>query len=132
MNVEINISYGDLDLLLLFQCNLGLIHDHWIRFCGSLFIRWVTVLSQLTNLSRIKRTVNTDNKGTEPRALSIHPRIPEISVGSSNGTDHFGLGRSEYSGPALNVVYSDRSGHFGPGGGVLPYITYTGMCRPTG
>ena len=32
------------------------------------------------------------------RALSIHPKIPEISVGSSNETDHFGLVRPEYSG----------------------------------
>ena len=29
--------------------------------------RQVTVQSQLSNLSRIKRTVNTDTKGTEPR-----------------------------------------------------------------
>ena len=45
--------------------------------------------------------------------LSIQPQIPEISVGTSNGTDHFGLVRPEYSGPALNVVHFDRSGHFG-------------------
>ena len=46
-------------------------------------------------------------------ALSIQPKIPEISVGTSNGTDYFGLVRPEYSGPALNVVHFDRSGHFG-------------------
>ena len=46
-------------------------------------------------------------------ALSIQPKIPEKSVGTSNGTDHFGLVRPEYSGPALNVVHFDRSGHFG-------------------
>ena len=50
---------------------------------------------------------------TKDRALSIQPKIPEISVGSSNGTDHFGLVRPEYSGPALKVVHCDRSGHFG-------------------
>ena len=27
----------------------------------------------------------------------------------------------------LGLIYSE-----GGGGGVLPYITYTGMCRPTG
>ena len=43
-------------------------------------------------------------------AVSIQPKIPEISVGSSNGTDHFGLVRPEYSGPALKVIHSDRSG----------------------
>ena len=37
-------------------------------------------------------------------ALSIQPKIPLISVGTSNGTDHFGLVRAEYSGPALKVA----------------------------
>ena len=46
-------------------------------------------------------------------AVSIQPKIPKILVGSTNGTDHFGLGRPEYSGPALKVIHSDRSGHFG-------------------
>ena len=40
-------------------------------------------------------------------ALSIQPKIPVISVGTSNGTDHFGLFRPEYSGPALKVVHRD-------------------------
>ena len=47
------------------------------------------------------------------RALSIQPKIPEITVGTSNGTDHFGLVRPKYSGPALKVIHFDRSGHFG-------------------
>ena len=46
-------------------------------------------------------------------ALSMQPKIPVISVGTSNGTDLFGLVRPEYSGPALKVVHCDRSGHFG-------------------
>ena len=46
-------------------------------------------------------------------ALSIHPKILETSVGTSNGTDHFSLLRLEYSRPALKVVHSDRLGHFG-------------------
>ena len=50
---------------------------------------------------------------TNQGALSIQPKIPVISVGTSNGTDHFGLVRPEYSGPALKVVHFDRSGHFG-------------------
>ena len=45
--------------------------------------------------------------------LSIQPKLLEISVGTSNGTDHFGLVRPEYSGPALKVVHFDRSGFFG-------------------
>ena len=51
---------------------------------------------------------NLTNYGN-PGALSIQPKIPEISVGSSNGTGHFGLVRPEYSGPALKVVHCDRS-----------------------
>ena len=55
------------------------------------------------------------------RALSIQPKIPEIPVGSSNGTDHFGLVRPEYSGPALKVVHCDRSGHFGRSDRNVPF-----------
>ena len=47
-----------------------------------------------------------------PWALSIQSKIPVISVGTSNGTNHFGLVRPEYSGLALKVVHIDRSGHF--------------------
>ena len=39
MTLEINFTYGNLDLLLLFLCNLGLIHGYFIRFCSSLFVR---------------------------------------------------------------------------------------------
>ena len=46
-------------------------------------------------------------------ALSIQPTIPEILVGTSNGTDHFHLVQPESSRPALKVVLLDRSGHFG-------------------
>ena len=42
----------------------------------------------------------------------MQPENPEISVSTSNGTNHFGLVRLEYSGPALKVVHSDRPGHF--------------------
>ena len=44
---------------------------------------------------------------------SIQPHTPEVSVGISNRTEHFGLVRSEYSGPGLKVVLFDQSGHFG-------------------
>ena len=43
---------------------------------------------------------------------SIQPQTPEVSVGISNRTEHFGLVRSEYSGPGLKVVLFDQSGHF--------------------
>ena len=56
-----------------------------------------------------------------PGALSIQPKIPVISVGTSNGTDHFGLVRPEYSGPALKVVLFDRSGHFGRSDRNVPF-----------
>ena len=54
-------------------------------------------------------------------ALSIQPKVPVISVGTSNGTDHFGLVRPEYSGPALKVVHCDRSGHFGRSDRNVPF-----------
>ena len=44
-----------------------------------------------------------DNCQPLPRALSIQPKIPVISVATSNGTDHFGLVRPEYSESALKV-----------------------------
>ena len=51
--------------------------------------------------------------GSSLWALSIHPQILEILVGTSDGTHHFGLARPEYSVPALKVVHFDRSGNFG-------------------
>ena len=54
-------------------------------------------------------------------ALSIQLKISDILVGTSNGTDHFGLVRPEYSGPALKVVLSDRSGHFGRSDRNVPF-----------
>ena len=53
--------------------------------------------------------------------LSIQPNIPVISVATSNGTDHFGLVRPEYSGSALKVVLFDRSGHFGRSDRNVPF-----------
>ena len=38
-------------------------------------------------------------------ALSIQPQIPVISVGTSNGTDNFGLVRPEYSGPGVLTIW---------------------------
>ena len=45
-------------------------------------------------------------------ALSIQPKISEITVDTSNRTYHLGLVRPKYSGPALKVIHFDRSGHF--------------------
>ena len=42
------------------------------------------------------------------RALSIQPKIPEVSFGTSNGTDHFSLLWLEYS-----VLHFNWSGYFG-------------------
>ena len=55
--------------------------------------------------------------------LSIQPKIPVISVGTSNGTDHFGLVRPEYSGPALKVVHFDQSGYFGRSDRIVVHST---------
>ena len=45
----------------------------------------------------------------------------QILVGTSNGTDHFGLFRPEYSGPAFKMVPFDRSGHFGRSKCTFPF-----------
>ena len=36
--------------------------------------------------------------------LSIQPKIPEISVGTSNGIDHFGLVRPEFEGACSTLT----------------------------
>ena len=65
MNIERNCTYEDLSLMLLFLCNLGLIHSHFntvlrLVVCSVLF-SYINrskagdcVQSQLKNLSRIK------------------------------------------------------------------------------
>ena len=61
--------------------------------------------------------------------LSIQPKIPVISVGASNGADHFSLVRPEYSGPALKVVHFDRSGYLGRSDRNVPFRS-TNLLSP--
>ena len=67
---------------------------------------------KLLNFGMTWVKVNQSGWKWKQRALSIQPKIPEISVGTSYGTNHFSLVRLEYSGPALKVVHFDLSGHF--------------------
>ena len=62
---------------------------------------------------RFQIKTDTCGRGLSSWALSIQPKIPEILVGTPNRTDHFGLVRPEYLGPALKMVEFDQSGHFG-------------------
>ena len=39
IDIEIYFTFVNIRLLLLFLCNLGSIHGHFIRFCGSLLVR---------------------------------------------------------------------------------------------
>ena len=39
IDIEIYFTFVNVRLLLLFLCNLGSIHGHFIRFCGSLLVR---------------------------------------------------------------------------------------------
>ena len=55
----------------------------------------------------------TGVKGAFHSTISTQNYILEILVGTSNGTDLFGLVRPEYSGPALKVVHFNRSGYLG-------------------
>ena len=75
-------------------------------------------MTSLCFLFHIQSELSVGIKGYEifiltqqPGALSIQPKIPVISVCTSNGTDHFGLVRPEYSAPALKVIHFDRSGY---------------------
>ena len=54
-------------------------------------------------------------------ALCVQPKIPEISVGISKGTDHLGLVRPEYSRLALKEIVFDRSWSFRPVGLKCPF-----------
>ena len=48
------------------------------------------------------------------RRFSFSPKFRKFRyVKASNGTDHFGLVRPEYLGPALKVAHFDRSGYLG-------------------
>ena len=60
----------------------------------------------------------------------MQPENPEISVGTSNGTSHFGLVRLEYLGPALKVVHFDHSGHFSWSDRNVPFHL-TKLCLPS-
>ena len=62
--------------------------------------RWTSRLFGILRLVWMAPRVST---------LPIQPQIPEISVGTSNRTDHLGLIRPEYLGAALKVVHFDRS-----------------------
>ena len=62
---------------------------------------------------RFQIKTDTCGRGLSSWTLSIQPKIPEILVGTPNRTDHFGLVRPEYLGPALKMVEFDQSGHFG-------------------
>ena len=63
----------------------------------------------LRHVSEERAVISVTNK--RHRELSIQPKIPEISVGTSNGKDHFSLVQLEYSGPALKVIHFDWSGY---------------------
>ena len=94
------------------------LHFHFISAVHIWFISYI--INKLNNNYSLSRGVEWNRRGVY-QALSIQPKIPEISVGSSNGTDHFGLVRPEYSGAALKVVHSDRSGHFGRSDRNVPF-----------
>ena len=90
----------------------------WVCFQGTdcipFFSRHIVIANKISGCfpKQSSRHTTTQHKTMQPRVLSIQPKIPDISVGTSNGTDHFGLVRPEYSGPALKVVHFDWSGHF--------------------
>ena len=88
----------------------------------TVFTGYVWTVDQIGGKNiRFEIKTDTCGRGLSSWALSIQPKIPEISVGTPNGTDHFGLVRPEYLGPALKVVHFDRSGHFGRSDQNVPF-----------
>ena len=93
------------------NCTMGLFSGHGF---WPIFSRYIVMANKTSGCftKQSSRHTAAQHKTMQPRALSIQIKIPDISVGTSNGTDHFGLVRPKFSGPALKVVHSDRSGHF--------------------
>ena len=88
----------------------------WIPRFGflRLFVRGTWILVSILNLDFGFLALNSG-------VLCIQPKIPEISVGTSKETDHFGLVQPEYSRPDLKEIHFDRSGHFGRSDWNVPF-----------
>ena len=97
----------------------------WPGSCVQPLVIWVAPSSQCmasrdtraSPLACLSRVTSRDSH----KWRACPRKILEILVGTSNGTDHFGLVLPEYSGPDLKVVHFDRSGHFGRSDGNVPF-----------
>ena len=86
----------------------------WPGSCVQPLVIWVAPSSQCmasrdtraSPLACLSRVTSRDSH----KWRACPRKILEILVGTSNGTDHFGLVLPEYSGPDLKVVHFDRSG----------------------
>ena len=88
--------------------------ERFFAFWVTVFTGYVWTVDQIGGKNiRFQIKTDTCGRGLSSWALSIQPKIPEISVGTPNRTDHYGLVRPEYLGPALKMVHFDQSGHFG-------------------
>ena len=102
--------------------NLRFLKRFWKDpFSVTVFTGYVWTVDQIGENIRFQTKTDTCGPGLSSWTLSIQPKIPEVSVGTPNGMDHFGLVRPEYSGPALKVVHFDRSGHFGRSDRNVPF-----------
>ena len=87
-----------------------------LNFKSRLTFAFFAAVNHLSGPLRKQKFTSTGSKG------AFHStQVPVISVATSNGTDHFGLVRPEYSGSALKVVLFDRSGHFGRSDRNVPF-----------
>ena len=83
----------------------------------------------LRHVGEERAVISVTNK--RHRALSIQPKIPEISVGTSNGMDHFSLVQLEYSGPALKVIHFDWSGYLCWSVGLKCHVPFDKLVVPS-
>ena len=108
--MKINCTYVNLGLLSLFLCNLGSIHGHFIRFCGSLFVRCCFPTKSEARqviLCRLNSQISSASKNRAPihhkNAKSLRPGDSLISSSRHGYCDVF-LWKN-----VLNVFGSGRS-----------------------
>ena len=81
MNKEINFTYVNLGLLLLFLCNLGSIHGHFTRFCGSLFVRCCFPTQSKARQVTVCSLNSQISPASKNRALINHETVKSLRHG---------------------------------------------------
>ena len=81
--MKINCTYVNLGLLSLFLCNLGSIHGHFIRFCGSLFVRCCFPTKSEARQETLCRLNSQISSASKNRAPIHHKNAKSLRPGDS-------------------------------------------------